>query len=386
MKIVVADITGRTLNYDYALCEAISECISAEDIIEFWGPVREHTQKLKVRSFGSIVPSRYKTSTKTIVRMLKAFDTVIAYMKILFFVLRHKPDVFHLQWFPFLSIGKQGAGVDIFFIKLIKMRAPSLKMVFTIHNMCPHGMSEQDREDYNPLFTRALRLFDHFVVHTERTKEEVIDTFGLEDDTISLVYHGVFKPKGVFFERKEWNENSIRLIMYGSQNWYKGTDVFVEALSLLPLEVRKRIKVSICGIIDSDIKEKCKAINTGCEIEWMSFYLDDELLYGKIRESDIIILPYRRISQSGVLLLAIATKRLIITSNLPTFMETLKGYDEKLFFESENPQSLSDIICKYVNGEINRYKILNTLETLENIYSWDESAKKTICLYNRIKG
>ena len=266
------------------------------------------------------------------------------------------------------------------------MCASNLKMVFTIHNMCPHGMSEQDREGYNPLFTRALRLFDFFVVHTERTKEEVIDTFGLEDDKISLVYHGVFKPKGVFFERKEWNENSIHLIMYGSQNWYKGTDVFVEALSLLPLEVRKRIKVSICGIIDSDIKEKCKAINTGCEIEWMSFYLDDELLYGKIRESDIIILPYRRISQSGVLLLAIATKRLIITSNLPTFMETLKGYDEKLFFESENPQSLSDIICKYVNGEINRYKILNTLETLENIYSWDESAKKTICLYNRIKG
>ena len=384
MKIVISDITGRTLNYDYALCDAISERKDKTDVVEFWGPNREHNFKLNVRSFSSIVPSRFKTSTNNIVRLLKAFDTIFAYIKILLLVIKIKPDVFHLQWFPFLSLGTRGAYIDMFFVKMIKKCSPNTKGVFTIHNMCPHGMSEKDRAGYNPLFSKALSLFDHYVVHTEKTKEEVIASFNLKKEKVSLVYHGVFKPKDVVFERKQWENGNVKLIMYGSQNWYKGTDVFVEALSLLPDDVKERIHVTICGSIDQDISNKCNAINTGCDINWMSYYLEDEILYQKINESDIIFLPYRRISQSGVLLLAIATKRLIITSNLPTFKETLKGFNEEMFFESENPQSLTSLICKYVNGCIDRDRALTTLELLEGLYSWDESAKKTINIYKTI--
>lgn len=386
MRIIISDITGRTLNYDYALCEAICESTQKEDVVEFWGPDREHDKKLKVRSFASVVPSRYKTSISNKVRLLKAFDTIFAYIKILLLVIKYKPDVFHLQWFPFLSLGTRGSSIDMFFIKMIKRCSSQTKMVFTIHNMCPHGMSENDRAGYNPIFSKALSLFDHFVVHTEKTKDEVITFFNLKEEKVSLVYHGVFKPKGVVFRRKQWDSNNVRLIMYGSQNWYKGTDVFVEALSMLPDDVKERIHVTICGSIDLDISIKCNAINTGCDIDWMSYYLEDELLYQKISESDIIFLPYRRISQSGVLLLAIATKRLIVTSDLPTFKETLKGYNETMFFESEKPQSLASLICKYVNGNIDRDKTLNALESLEELYSWNESANKTINIYKMILG
>lgn len=384
MNIIVSDITGRTLNYDYALCEAISARLSTKDKIEFWGPKRNHSENLMVRSFGSIVPGRYKTSTSIMVRILKAFDAIFAYILICFWVLKIKPDVFHLQWFPFLSLGIRGASVDLFFIKMLKKCSRHTHLVFTIHNMCPHGMPEENRKGYNPIFSNALRLFDHFVVHTERTKDEVVEVFGLNRNQVTIVYHGVFKPQNVEFKRREWNDKIIKFIMYGSQNWYKGTDIFVEALSLLPVDIKNRIKISICGVVDQEISDKCKAIDTGCDIEWMSYFLDDNLLYEKIKESDIILLPYRRISQSGVLLLAIATKRLIITSDLPTFKETLKGYDDEMFFESENSQSLADIICKYINGVLNVAKALNTLESLEVLYSWDKSAMKTMQIYNSL--
>lgn len=384
MRFVISDITGRTLNYDYALCDAICEELPNADSVEFWGPKQDHNERLGVRSFGTVVPARYKTSTNSIVRLLKAFDSVCAYIQILYLIVQLKPDVFHLQWFPFLSLGIKGASIDIFFMKMIKILSKRTQMVFTIHNMCPHGMSEKDRAGYNPIFTKALSLFDHFVVHTEKTKEEVMESFGLNEEQVSIVYHGVFKPKGVVFERKKWDNSKVSLIMYGSQNWYKGTDVFIEALSLLPQNIKDRIRVSICGSIDEETNKKCKIIDTGCEIEWMSYYLDDELLYKKISDSDIILLPYRRISQSGVLLLAIATNRLIITSNLPTFKETLKGFEDEMFFDSDNPRSLSSLICKYVNEEINREKALTTLESLEGLYSWGESAKKTISIYTTI--
>ena len=381
MKIVISDITGRTLNYDYALCNAICNTLEPSDSIEFWGPNKEHDERLVVRSFGSIVPGRFKTNENALVRILKALDAVIAYMLIIFYFLRHKPDVFHLQWFPFLSLGERGAFIDRGFLKIVKKSSKKTKMVFTIHNMCPHGMTEEGRIKYNPIFANTLKLFDHFVVHTENTKVEVIKTFNLNDSQVSVVHHGVFIPNNVTFSRKPWNSKNVKLIMYGAQNWYKGTDIFIEALSLLPNEYKHHISVSICGVIDKDTKNKCMNIITNCDIEWLSYFLDDDLLYKKISEADIILLPYRRISQSGVLLLALATKRLIITSDLPTFKETLCLYDDDLFFDSENPQSLANLICKYLSGNIDTDKVLGNLESLAQMYSWNESAKITVNMH-----
>lgn len=381
MNIVISDITGRTLNYDYALCDAICNTLEPSNRIEFWGPHKEHDERLVVRSFASIVPRRFKTCENALVRILKAIDAVIAYILIFFYILRQKPDVFHLQWFPFLSLGEKGAWIDRVFLKLVKKASKKTKLVFTIHNICPHGMTEEARTKYNPIFANALKLFDHFVVHTENTKDEVIKTFNLNKYQVSTVYHGVFIPKNVIFTRKPWNPKKVKLIMYGAQNWYKGTDIFIEALSLLPNEYKNHISVSICGVIDKDTKSKCMNIITNCDIEWLSYFLDDDLLYKKISEADIILLPYRRISQSGVLLLALATKRLIITSDLPTFKETLCLYDDDLFFDSENPQSLTDLICKYLSGDIDTDKVLENLGSLSQMYSWNESAKTTISMY-----
>lgn len=386
MKIVVSDLTGRTLNYDYALCNALSDGSNKEDIVEFWGPKCDHNENLLVKSFGSIVPPKYKTSTNGVIRLFKAIDAVFAYIKTLFLIVKRKPDIIHLQWFPFLSLGLRGGSIDIFFMKIIKIFSPKTKGVFTIHNMCPHGMAEKDRINYNPIFSKALKYFDHYIVHTEKSKKDAMEAFDLKENCISVVYHGVFKPKGITFEKKEWDDNCVNLIMYGSQSWYKGTDVFIEALALLPEDVKTRIKVTVCGCIDQDIKEKCESIITGCDITWMSYYLDDATLYSKINEADIILLPYRRISQSGVLLLAIPTKRIIITSDLPTFKETLKGYNNDMFFESENPQSLANVICNYLNGRLDRSTALDKLEKLEGLYSWEESSKKTMMIYKNLVG
>lgn len=384
MRIVISDITGRTLNYDYALCESISQIIDSEDTVEFWGPKYEDTYDFAIRSSFSIVPSRFKASTNILVRILKAFDCIIAYIRLCIYILKFKPSIFHLQWLPFLSLGTKGANIDLFFLTLIKKLSSNTKMVFTIHNMCPHGMSEGDRVDYNPVFSNALKLFDHFVVHTEVTKNEVVDTFCVNSNQVTVVHHGVFVPKNVTFTDKQWDSKKVKLIMYGSQNWYKGTDIFLQALAILPDEYKQNITVSICGSIDSATKAKCSMINTNCDIEWMPFYLDDDLLYSQINSADIILLPYRRISQSGVLLLALATKRLIITSDLPTFKETLSSYDNDMFFESENPQSLSDLLCRFLSGEIDRDKLHYKLENLSNLYSWKESAQKTLKIYNFI--
>lgn len=384
MKIVVCDITGRTINYNVALCEAIHDELEQGDSLEHWSAGLTKVYPFKTQVFTSFVPLKYRGSAKPIFRVLKALETLYAYIWIVFKLAFTKIDVFHLQWFPFITLGTTGSSIDIFFIKLMKAVSPKTKMVYTIHNLCPHKMKEEERAAYNPVYSKALRLFDEFIVHTERTKDEVVESLWLDANKIHVVYHGIFNPKDFTFEPINKLDGKVRIIAFGFHNPYKGTDIFTKALAELPTTLKERISVHICGEISDSYFEECNAPDVGIDIKWTKVFLPDNKLYQYINDSDIIVLPYRRISQSGVLLLALNTRRIIITSDLPTFKETLKGFPEDAFFKSEDPKDMARVIADYCNGNINTQSIMEAIENLNVLYSWSESAKKTIKLYKAL--
>lgn len=381
MRYIICDITGRTINYDVALCEAINKELAASDKIELWSAGLEGRHEIRVRKFISCVPKKIRSISHPITRILKAFDSICAYIKIIFYITFHKVNVFHLQWFPFLSLGLMGSNIDIIFIRLFKFISPRTKLIFTIHNVCPHGMEDRDIPIYNKTFSNALRLFDEFVVHTESTREYVVSLLGLNESKVHVIYHGIFKPNDFEFTPINIERENVRIIMYGFQSYYKGTDVFLKALSLIKEEYKAKIKVSICGAFSDEYYQTCTCIDTGIDIKWMPRFLSDKELYENINEANVIILPYRRISQSGVLLLALNTRRYIIASDMPSFIETLKGFPKESFFKSEDVKDLARVINAYCEKQIDFERIKESIEDLNVLYSWQHSAINTINLY-----
>ena len=381
MKYVVCDITGRTLNYDKALCEAINEEVDGDEV-ELWSP-QIIKPTIKLRSFISFVPNKYRNRSGIVFRLLKVVDTLLAYMSILYRVFIFKPEVFHLQWFPFLSLGTRGAGIDLFFLRMIKYLSPNTLFVFTIHNICPHSMKESEIASYNPVFIRGLKIFDHFVVHTKKTKEEIVGEMEIESGKISVVHHGIFVPKDFHFTPLSYSKEQLNIIMYGNQNWYKGTDILVESLKYLDERTIRKCKITICGAISKDYLAELKEKDSGSFINWIPNFVEDNILYDNINKSDLIVLPYRRISQSGVLLLALSTNRLIATSDLPTFKETLDGFDDELFFKSEDAKDLARLLELYVNQKVDIASIQNSIKSLNQQYSWSNSAKDTLLMYKK---
>ena len=92
-------------------------------------------------------------------------------------------------------------------------------------------------------------------------------------------------------------------------------------------------------------------------------------------------MPYRNISQSGVLLLALSYRKPILTSDLSSFKETLHGYPDDYFFKREDTQSLADMLTRFVNGDIDKKMLCGIIDTLNNKYSWKETAKATLRAY-----
>ena len=372
MKVILLDISGKVVNYDLALYDAIKK--EANDAsVKFFAP-----------GYGllSLIPKRWQHSNDIIKRLVKVAEGLLNYAYTCIKVACDKPDVLHLQWLPFMEV----VGWEIPIIKFIKRISPKTRLVLTIHNIYPHNMSSERKKAYNARFRKASSLFDDFIVHTKISKEDVFREFGLRAEKVHVCCHGVFDPKGVTISLEYRKDGKLHILQFGGQSFYKGTDLLVDAVCGLDDERKKRIETHIVGGISQSFLTELKAKDIDSIITWKAYFLTDEELYQEINAADLIVLPYRNISQSGVLLLSIFFGKLIICSDLPSFKETMQGgegdgLDDCLFFKSEEANSLRELFKKYIDGSIDEEAVRKRIMHLKSQYSWQSAAKATMKVY-----
>ena len=123
-------------------------------------------------------------------------------------------------------------------------------VILTIHNIYPHGvksMSDSGKQKYKKRFRDTCRNIDNIIVHTESSKMEVIKEFDFVPDIISIVQHGVFIPKIMISKKEFLQKNKYVILQFGLQTYYKGTDILVDAVNLLPAEYSEKIETRIVG-------------------------------------------------------------------------------------------------------------------------------------------
>ena len=372
MNYLMVDISGKVLNYDIALCEAMFKVLSdGEHLIFFAANIDPSKIDCPSKRLISLVPKSLKNSENKIKRGMKAIEGVVNYLYLLLYILFHRVDVLHFQWLPFLEI----CSMEKIFLQMIRIVSPKTKIVLTVHNLYPHNFSDKKKASYSKRFDGIKNFINVFILHLECSKVEFCNLFKVASVKVKVIHHGIFVPQNLKIDSHTHNK-TLNLIMYGNQSYYKGTDIFIDALNLLPEESKKTVRASIVGKIDNDfyqeLKQKARCLN----IEWVPEFVSDEYLYEKIKESDVIVIPYREISQSGVLLLALSFKRIIIASDLPSFKETLTGCSDEIFFENGSAKSLAQVIEKVSNGQIDMESEVKKLDQLQHMYSWEKIATR----------
>lgn len=372
MKVILLDISGKVVNYDLALFEALnkeSEYISIEYYIPSHGLL-------------SLIPKKWQYSLNIGKRVVKVVEGLLNYAFTCVKVACSKPDVLHMQWLPFMEF----VGWEFTILKCLRWLSPKTRLVLTIHNVYPHDMDDVRKRSYNERFRKACSLIDAFIVHTKISKEDVIREFGLSAEKVHVCCHGVFEPKGITISSDFRKDGKLHILQFGGQSYYKGTDLLVDAVCKLDEERKKRLETHIVGGISQSFLTELKAKDIDSIITWKAYFLTDEELYQEINAADLIVLPYRNISQSGVLLLSIFFGKLIICSDLPSFKETMHGdedigLDDSLFFKSEEVDSLRELLKKYIDGSIDEEAVRKRIMHLKSQYSWQSAAKATMKVY-----
>ena len=235
------------------------------------------------------------------------------------------------------------------------------------------------------------RAIDAYIVHTVSSKDELSMDFNIKPEKIHVCPHGVFVPFALSVPCQEKKtDEKLRVLMFGIHSFYKGTDILVQAVNKLPDDYRNKLDVHIAGLIAKDYLDSMTENDNSGVIKWKKYFLSDSELGEEISKCDLIVLPYRKISQSGVLLMALNCRKMIACSDLPSFIETLHGsdndssYDNDLFFKSGEPDSLCALLKRYIKQEVSRADLLLRMEKLSKEYSWDRTAEKTKEVYQRV--
>ena len=381
MKVFVVDISGRVLKYDVALCDAMYRSNKEKVDVRLMCPLYSSNKKCFANWMLNLIPRKYRNSENCWKRVIKVIEILFNYILVLYRVARQKPSIVHFQWFPLLEI----ISIEPYFVKTMKFFSKRTKMVLTIHNVYPHNSSEKKKKEYRTRFSKLSKVIDGYIVHTVDTKKQVENNFALNKNTVYVVHHGIFVPENFIPNKNIVKDNKVCFIMYGSLSSYKGVDLFVDAFKLLPQVYKDKARGVIAGVFnDKSLYETLRKESESLNIVWYPYFLPEQELYERIDESNVIVLPYRQISQSGVLLLALSFHRFIITSDLPAFKETLKGFSDDMFFNNGNAESLSKLMAKYIDSKIDSNSELHSIERLNQQYSWEKAGEKTIDVYNSL--
>lgn len=379
MNYLLVDLSGKVNNYDKALYDALKHELSEG----------KSSVRLLIPGHGLVrlIPKKNSQTEFIIKRLVKVLEGLLNYFYLLLLIFVKRIDTIHLQWLPFVEV----VGIEKYILSLVHVLSPRTKIILTIHNIYPHGVkniSDGGKLKYKKRFREVCTKIDGIIVHTESSKNEIINEFGFNSDIIQVIHHGVFVPNDIAQNSYESKSDKYVILQFGLQTYYKGTDVLVDAVNLLSESYRKKIDVRIVGSVGDSYLQELKSKDLHSIVHWKTYFLPDKELCEEIKNSDVLLLPYREISQSGVLLLSIYFEKSMICSDLPSFVETIHGdqddsLDNDMFFRNETPESLCELLKRHINGNVNNEMIKQRIKHLKALYSWENAAKATVLFYKK---
>ncbi|MBU2699070.1 glycosyltransferase involved in cell wall biosynthesis [Sporomusaceae bacterium BoRhaA] len=324
-----------------------------------------------------------KMNSNKLRKIIRGIEYIYSYKKIINELKSKHYDVVHIQWLLQYKI-------DIYFLK--EIRKYCKKIVYTAHNVLPHINGEQYMNDLKIIYG----LVDTIVLHGESIKKEFIHLFGEFENKIVIQRHGTYLNQNTQYDINEVEQSIIDkvqkyhwiCIFFGGVFYSKGVDrlakIWLEHFKnedkLLIIAGRKYAEYKELDALEEDIN-KCS------NILYINRYVEDNLLNYLINKSDIILLPYRHASMSGVIFTAAEFKKMALFTDTGAIAEYI--IDGENSFVVENQDEVFGKKLKYISSHLSK-KVLAAggnkfHEYIINNYSWNNIAKKLIeDAYNEI--
>ncbi len=325
---------------------------------------------------------------------VKSFRILRYYWLLLCYSVTTDSKIFHIQW-EHNSIAWFDRTLLILFYKM-----SGKKIVYTSHNVY-----KEERDGHANFFNWSTlkimySLVNQIIVHTSKMREELIQKFGVDPKRIDVVKHGINNrviSTGLTKEKARLElgiTSSAKLILFfGLIDEYKGLDILLNAFNELIIKDSNYVLlIAGCPKRKSNyIKQLRNEIETGL-LKKNVISRFQNIPVKEIEKyfcaSDCIVLPYKKIFQSGVIFLAYRFGIPIIATDIGSFREDVIHGVTGFICSANNPDDMALKIEQYFSSDLYHHQETTRIEIIriaEEKYSWVDIGKETFRIYKNLE-
>ena len=214
-------------------------------------------------------------------------------------------------------------------------------VVLTIHDVVPHLGSVDSRNRLQAWVSRRLlSAADAYVVHGSRLAEQLVsrDDYDKRTPVFSIPHGPIFTAIPPACPLPE----QPTVLFFGRIEYYKGLDVFVEAVERSAATIPGLTAIVAGAGGDA---QRCRDHITRPELfEWKEGFVPDEDVAELFFRSSVLVLPYREASQSGVIPLAYAHGRPVIATAVGALPEAVWDHSTGLLVDRADAAEIGEAI------------------------------------------
>jgi len=315
-------------------------------------------------------------------RIIKLIKYVNFLFKLLYNTKKSRIDVIHFQFF------RRRRLESIFFLIL---RLLGVNLVHTVHDVSPLDKNKLDHL-FNVLVYKSANIL---IVHSTNNKQLLLSKVKINPEKIKVVPHGNFDhflPKILMSKEDARNKLSLDsedkvLLFFGFIKEYKGLDVLLGASEIASKTV-SNLTLLIAGAcesatIENSYKEMINKLPDSIKVISHFDFIPLEKVPEYFIACDVVILPYKRISHSGVLHLSYSFSRAIIGTNVGDFLEFIVDGESGSLAESNDESGLANSIMKFFQNSDNIVRMgENAKRMSDTMFSWDSIAIEMNNIYS----
>ncbi|MBE0558173.1 MAG: glycosyltransferase, partial [Proteobacteria bacterium] len=234
----------------------------------------------------------------------------------------------------------------------------------------PHERRIGDR-----VFTRfAFRFVDWFIVQSHAVERELLDF--LPEARPRFVPHPVYEifgqgiPKARAQEQLSLSSSRV-LLFFGYIRPYKGLDVLLEALP----RVLQHYPVTLLVVGESyegtaHYLQRTRDLGIADSVVLHTEYVPNDSVSMYFSACDVVVLPYRSATQSGIVQIAYQFKRPVIATDVGGLSEVVLHEETGLIVPPDDPKALAEAIIRFYDEGLEE-PFAERVKLERGKYTWD---------------
>lgn len=327
-----AGTSGSAGLYIKEIYSTLSNHFVQESIVNYYYPFSDGR---KVFYKYSELSSPYKFSNNYMRLLIRFCELCYALIYSLFYLLSHKVRILNYSLTSDLK-------VEYYFLKLIK-QFTNTKIIITCHDVLPFGSNDPELLRKKIEIKRHFFLIaDYLIVHNENSKIDLENFYNLSSNILEYPFP-IMDLKSIYSKKEldsKINSKNFVIGMFGHFRLEKGLDTLLEAWKIFYKEQKNNVELIIAGNFPSGHYYDLKALEVE-QVKIITHFINDETYCDLIRQTDLVVLPYKRGTNSGIPSSVISLNTLVLTSDIPMFSYN-KLLSPPFLFKTDDPIALAD--------------------------------------------